>query len=138
MEHFLVVSKEQYNPKMMCIVDEMMLTYKGRYYNIQQYMKRKPVKFDIRIWALASSQSRCISNIIVYFGTWDVREEDGLVGTDTVLVAVRGMEGHSHVIITDNFFISIKLFTTLLERGFYSTTLMMLISVGYTNDELEH
>ena len=33
-EHFSVVSKELYNPKVTCIVDEMMMPYKGHYCNI--------------------------------------------------------------------------------------------------------
>lgn len=91
-EHFSAVSKANYNCEVTCTVDEMMLPYKGRYCNIRQYMKGKPVKFGIKIWALVSSQSRYISNVIVYLGSGHVREEDESVGVDAVLVAVRGLE----------------------------------------------
>jgi hypothetical protein len=48
-EHFLWVSKEQYNPEVNCTVDEIMVPYKGRYCNVRQYMKGKPVRFSIKI-----------------------------------------------------------------------------------------
>jgi hypothetical protein len=65
-----------------------MVPYKGRYCNIRQYMKRKPVKFGIKVWALASSHSRYVSNFIVYLEARDAREENDLVGADAVLIAV--------------------------------------------------
>ena len=103
----------------------MMLPYKGCYYNIQQYLKGKPVKFGIKMWALASSQSRYVNNVIVYLGVSDVCEEDA------VLVAICGMEGRRHVMIMDNFFTSVKFFMTLLERGFYATATLKKDSKGF-------
>jgi hypothetical protein len=94
-------------------------------------MKGKPVKFGIKVWALASSQSRYVSNLIVYFGAGDTREEDELVGADAVLMAVRGLERRGHVIITDNFFTSVKLFMTLLDYGFYATGTVKKGSKGF-------
>jgi hypothetical protein len=32
-----------------CTVDEIMVPYKGRYCNVRQYMKGKPVRFSIKI-----------------------------------------------------------------------------------------
>jgi hypothetical protein len=72
-------------------------------------MKEKLVKYGLKVWALASSQSRYVSNAIVYLGAGDARTENELLGTDTVLVVVRGLEGRGHVIITDNFFTSVRL-----------------------------
>jgi hypothetical protein len=120
-EHFSVLSQANYNCQVHCTVDEMMLPYKGRYCNIRLYMKGKPVKYGLKVWALASSQSRYVSNAIVYLGAGDAHTENELLGTDAVLVAVRGLEGWGHVIITDNFFTSVKLHTELLKRGFFAT-----------------
>lgn len=53
------------------------------------------------------------------------------MGTDAVLVAIWGMEGRSHVIITDNFFTLVKLFTTLLQHGFYDTGIVKKGFKGY-------
>jgi hypothetical protein len=71
------------------------------------------------------------SNLIVYLGAGDVREEDELVGVDAVLTAVRGLEDRGHVIITDNFFTSIKLFMALYERGFYAIGTVKKVSKGF-------
>jgi predicted Co/Zn/Cd cation transporter (cation efflux family) len=60
-----------------------------------------------------------------------VREEDELIGADAVLTAIWGLEGHGHVIIMDNFFTSVKLFMTLLERGFYATCTIKKGSKGF-------
>jgi hypothetical protein len=130
-EHFSTVSQELYNCEVNCTVDEIMVPYKGRYCNIRQYMKGKPVKFGIKVWALASSQSRYVSNLIVYLGAGDVREEDELVGADAVLMVVRGLEGRGHVIVIDNFLTSVKLFMTLYERGFYATGTVKKGSKGF-------
>ena len=53
------------------------------------------------------------------------------MGADIVLVAVWRLEGQGHVIITDSFFNSVKLFTTLLEQGFFATGTIMKGSRGF-------
>ena len=118
-EHFSVAAKANYNYEVTCTVDKMMLPYKGKYCNICQYMKEKPVKFKIKIQTLDSSQSHYVSNIIVYLDAINVQEEDELVEVDFVLMAVQGMEGCGHVIIMDNLFTSVKLFMTILEMDFF-------------------
>jgi hypothetical protein len=57
-EEFVTLSQRWYNCERELTVDEIMVPYKGRFCNIKQYMKAKPVKFGIKVWALASSQSR--------------------------------------------------------------------------------
>jgi hypothetical protein len=130
-EHFSATSQAQYNCERVVTVDEIMVPYKGRYCNIRQYMKGKPVKFGIKVWALASSQSWYVSNLIVYLGAGDQREESDLVGANAILVAIRGLEGRGHVVITDNFFTSVKLQLELLKRGFFSTGTVKRISKGF-------
>jgi hypothetical protein len=89
------------------------------------------VKYGLKVWALASSQSRYVSNAIVYLGAGDVRAENELLGTNVVLMAVRGLEGRGHVIITDNFFTSVRLHTELLKCGFYATGTVKKGSKGF-------
>jgi hypothetical protein len=48
-EHIAAVSQANYNCQVHCTVDEMMLPYKGRYCNIRQYMKGKPVKYGLKV-----------------------------------------------------------------------------------------
>lgn len=59
-EEFAKISQSLYNAERVCTVDEIMVPYKGRYCGIRQYMKSKPVRFGIKLWALASSQSRYV------------------------------------------------------------------------------
>jgi hypothetical protein len=51
------------------------------------------VKFGIKIWTLASSQLRYVSNVIVYLGASDVQAEDDVVGVEAVLVASKVRRG---------------------------------------------
>jgi hypothetical protein len=130
-EHIAAVSQANYNCQVHCTVDEMMLPYKGRYCNIRQYMKRKPVKKGLKVWVLASLQSRYVSNVIVYLGAREARVENEFMGANVVLVVVRGLENRGHVIITDNFFTSVRLHTELLRRGFYGTGTVKKVSKGF-------
>jgi hypothetical protein len=66
-----------------------------------------------------------------YLGAGDQQEESELVGADAVLVAVRGLEGRGHVVITDNFFTSVKLHMELLERRFFATGTVKKVSKGF-------
>ena len=57
-EDFATRSQALYNNERVLTVDEIMIPYKGRFCNICQYMKSKPVKFGVKVWALANSESR--------------------------------------------------------------------------------
>lgn len=57
-ESFASISQSLYNNERTLTVDEIMIPYKGRFCNIRQYMKSKPVKFGVKVWALANSESR--------------------------------------------------------------------------------
>lgn len=55
---FASMSQGLYNNKRVLTVDEIMIPYKGRFCNIRQYTKAKPVKFGVKVWALANAESR--------------------------------------------------------------------------------
>jgi hypothetical protein len=42
-----------------------------------------------------------------------------LVGVQAVLSVVQGLENRGHVVVVDNFFTSVALAMSLLERGFW-------------------
>jgi hypothetical protein len=134
-ESFSRISQSLYNNGRVCTVDEIMVPYKGRFCNIRQYMKSKPVKWGIKLWALASSKSRYVSNVIIYMGaptdrqTWE--EEADSVGEQAVLTAVRGLEHRGHVIVTDNFFTSPRLAMALMARGFWLTGTVRKTRCGF-------
>lgn len=74
---------------------------------------------------------RYIANIIVYLGADESHTKGDSVGEDTVLTAISGLEGHGHVIITDNFFMSPRLFMELLKRGFWATSTCRKTQKGF-------
>jgi len=57
-ESFASMSQSLYNNERVLTVDEIMIPYKGRFCNIRQYMKLKPVKFGVKVWALANFESK--------------------------------------------------------------------------------
>ena len=67
-EMFVTVSKEIYNLEREITVDECVIPYKGRYCFIRQFMPDKPARFGIKVWMLASSKSRFVWQMEVYFG----------------------------------------------------------------------
>jgi len=67
-EQFSAVSKEIYHLEREITVDECIIPYKGRHCFIKQFMPNKTVRFGIKVSLLASSKSRFLWNIKVYFG----------------------------------------------------------------------
>jgi len=89
------VSQEIYSLKREITVDECVVLYKGRYFFIRQFMPDKPVRFGIKVWVLASSKSRFVWKIKVYFG-----EETGTgpygLGYHVVERMMAGLEHRGH------------------------------------------
>jgi hypothetical protein len=110
-------------------IDEMMIRYKGSYCPARQYMPKKPQKWGIKVWYLADATSKFVYNFEVYCG----KNEDGPelaepaqsgagTGAHNVVVnLVRDLDGRGHVVVCDNFFSSIGLFTELATRQIYAT-----------------
>jgi hypothetical protein len=53
---------------------------------------------------------------------------------NVVLGLIEGLEGKGHVLVTDNYFSSIALFTKLANRDFYATGTMTSNYVGLPSD----
>jgi len=68
LEWFSTVSREIFNLRREITVDECVVPYKGRYCFIKQFMPNKAVRFGIKVLVLASSKSRFVWKIEVYFG----------------------------------------------------------------------
>ena len=104
-----------WNLHQMVTVDELMVGYKGKYCPIRQYLPKKPTKWGIKIWCLADADSK-------YVYTWDVYTGSDLKGTvrsssageaktgyAVVMKLLDGLHHRGHVVLTDNFFTSVKL-----------------------------
>ena len=119
-ENFVKVSKEIYNLEREITVDECVIPYKGRYCFIRQFMPDKPVRFGIKVWLLASSKSRFVWQIEVYFGEGTGAGPHGL-GYHVVERMVKGLENRGHCLVIDNFFASVNLFHDLMCKGIWAT-----------------
>ena len=117
---FVTVSKEIYNLEREITVDECVIPYKGKYCFIRQFMPDKPIRFGIKCWLLASSKSRFVSNIEVYFGEGTGLGPHGL-GYHVVLRMIAGLEQRWHCLVVDNLFASVNLFHELMVLGMWAT-----------------
>jgi len=87
-------------------------------------MPAKPVKYGIKVWCMASSKSRYVSNLEVYTGRKGLTTEKDL-GRKVVKALVSDLNGLGHVVVTDRFFTSPCLFDDLLSLGFLATGTVM-------------
>jgi hypothetical protein len=133
------VCRAVWNIGKMCIVDEMMVRYKGKYCPARQYMPKKPIKWGLKLWYLACAASKFIYNFDVYCGksarSEVVLEQSGSrpeapLAEGVVLKMVDGMENKGHVVVMDNYFTSVGLLKKLLERGIYGTGMVRNNHVG--------
>ena len=81
-------------------------------------MPQKPIKRGIKCWVVADSTNGYISNLSVYTGKTEGEIESNL-GMKVVLELTKDLP-QGHHIYFDNFFSSIPLMESLLDRGQYS------------------
>jgi hypothetical protein len=113
-------------------VDEMMIRYKGSYCPAHQYMPNKPEKWEVKVWCLADSKSKFVYNFEIYCGKnpngpkgqAPTHVGEGNLARNVVLGLMEYLEGKGHVVVTDNYFSSISLFTELANRDIYATGTM--------------
>ena len=106
-----------YNPHCENAVDEAMIPFQGRS-TLKQYMPAKPVKRGIKVWCRADSYNGYMCEVQVYAGR--AAETEGGLGMRVVLDLAQHLEGKKYHIYVDNFFTSVTLLQTLLERGLYA------------------
>lgn len=130
----------QWNVGEQITIDEMMVRYKGSYCPARQYMPKKPQKWGLKIWCLADSVTRYVSNFDVYCGAFvqsvdDAKSKKGEAkqGAKVVESLVAGLEHRGHVVVMDNFFSSVELFRDLERRGIYATGTIRSNRVGLPN-----
>lgn len=112
-EKFVVHCKKHYSPNSHLTIDEQLVAFRGKC-PFRVYMKSKPAKYGIKIWALVDNDSTYALNLQVYTGKEGNKSEKDQ-GKRVVLDLVEGLEG-GYGITTDNFFTSIPLANELLEK----------------------
>lgn len=112
-EKFVGHCKEHYIPNAHLTVDEQLVAFRGKC-PFRVYMKSKPAKYGIKIWALVDNDSTYALNLQVYTGKVGNKPEKDQ-GKRVVLDLVKDLEG-GYGITTDNFFTSIPLANELWDR----------------------
>ncbi|XP_031332326.1 piggyBac transposable element-derived protein 4-like [Photinus pyralis] len=105
--------KRALNPSHHLCVDEQLVPFRGKA-PFRVYMKNKPAKYGIKIWALADCGSNYTVNMQVYLGKINNKPEKNQ-GQRVVLDLVEHL-GTGYGITTDNFFTSLKLADKLWEK----------------------
>ena len=108
---------ELYQPHCENAIDEAMIPFQGRS-SLKQYMPAKPVKRGIKVWCRADSHNGYMCETQVYTGKSDGVE--GGLGKRVILDLSKRLEGKKYHLYFDNFFSSVSLLTTLLEKGLYA------------------
>lgn len=106
-----------YKPHCENSMDEVMVRFEG-WSSLKQYMPAKPVKTGIKVWCRADAHNGYLCEYKVYTG----RSEgvQGGLGKSVVLGLFQRLEGLKYHLYFDNFFSSVSLLSTLLEKGLYA------------------
>ena len=98
-------------------VDEAMIPFKGRLYFIQ-YMKAKPTKWGIKVFALADATNSYVKRFQLYTGKNSALSKNELgLSTNVVLELLSGLE-HTHPkLFMENYYTSLALFVKLYLKG---------------------
>ena len=95
-------------------VDECMIAFKGRIY-MKQYMPKKPIKWGLKGWVLAGSNTGFVYNWQLYTGK-EGSEVEAKLG-EKVTLSLTEILPEGHEVYCDNFFISYELLVALQARG---------------------
>ena len=84
------------------------------------------------MWCLADSKSKFVYNFEIYCGKNANGPEgqapicvgEGNMASNVVLGLMEGLEGKGHVLVIDNYFSGIRLFTELANCEIYATSTM--------------
>lgn len=110
---FVENCKKSYQPNINLTVDEQLVSFRGRC-SFRVYMKSKPVRYGIKIWALSDSENAYSLNLQVYLGkTGNTAEKNQ--GQRVVMDLVECL-GTGYGITTDNFFTSMPLADSLIQK----------------------
>ena len=110
-----VVEQEEYSA-----VDEMVIPFKG-HNSLKQYIKNKPHKWGIKVFARAGASGFCY-DFEIYVGKGTVASETGIgISGDVVLrLTERLPVGENYKVFMDNWFTSYQLIVELKKKGLLS------------------
>jgi hypothetical protein len=99
-------------------IDESMIKYVGRAINVVQYMKNKPIKHRIKVFACCCAYSGVLLWFFVYCGKENMLDKDATtVSICDKLVKMAHLTAHQgRVLVTDNYHTTVKLAKHMFEQ----------------------
>jgi len=114
-DKFLEISRELYQPHQSISIDERMVKSKARF-SFKQYIKNKPVKFGVKMFALCDSTTSYMSNFKIYTGRSVEGQADVGLAHKTVIDLMAPYSKQGYHLYTDNFYTSPGLYTDLSDN----------------------
>lgn len=111
---FVQNCSKAYSPGSHVTIDEQLVSFRGRC-PFRVYMKSKPDKYGLKIWAMADSETAYSINLQVYLGKINNQPEKNQ-GERVVLDLIKPL-GTGYGVTTDNFFTSLSLANKLADKG---------------------
>ena len=93
-------------------------------------MPNKPTKWGIKLWCVADASQKYVYDFEVYTGASvknmvsQAGPGEAKTGYEVVLSLMSGLHGRGHMVFMDNFFTSVKLLMSMVEKGTYGTRTM--------------
>jgi len=107
--------KANYRPGRYLTADEDICKFKGRHH-LKQYLRAKIIKWGYKIWKLCDAETAYVLDLDVYGG----KKSENSSPYDAVMNLMTDYLDKHHVVVMDNYFTSVPLFTDLLERQTYA------------------
>ncbi|XP_035205515.1 uncharacterized protein LOC118180546 [Stegodyphus dumicola] len=115
-EKFLKNIQKLYSISEYCTVDEKLEAFRGRC-QFRQYMRNKPAKYGIKIFALCDSRTFYTYNLEIYAGQQPIGPyRQSNTPSDVVKRIISPIKGTCRNITMDNWFMSVPLATDLLHN----------------------
>ena len=102
-------------------IDELMIAYRGRTHFIQ-YMPKKRVRYGIKVWCRADSESAFISQFQINFSKQQQATSQQTHTTSEIInILTYNIMNQSCQLFFDNYFTTIDNMNMLLQHGIYAT-----------------
>lgn len=121
-QKFIDNCQEMYSMGEYGCIDEMLVAFRGRF-KYKMYMPQKPAKYGIKIMAMTDARTNYLCNAFIYSGAdcygKTLNESEKLLKkpSQAVLRLIKPIEGSNRNITCDNWFSSIELAKTLLDKN---------------------
>lgn len=101
------------------LIDECMIPWRGRL-SFRQFIASKPIRFGIKVWVLADSESKYIYRQQLYIGRNPGERAEVGLAIRVVKELCAGLENCGHHLYTDNFYTSVDLYQYLYDKKIYA------------------